>query len=126
MVANTPATRKAKGRRFQQKLVKDIQDAFNLSEHDVYSVPMGVPGMDIWLSEAAREVFPFAVEAKNQENWSIPAWWEQARSNANEETGLKPVLVVTRNNYKPVALIEWDHLVELMKTIIMLKTEGKL
>jgi len=48
-----------------------------LDDADIKPTPMGVNGIDLQLSSAARAQFPFGVECKNKEDLSI---W--ARSNS--------------------------------------------
>ena len=52
--------------------------------------------MDILLSARAREIFPFAIEAKNHETLNIWQSLEQARINAEKEK-LMPLVVFKRN-----------------------------
>ena len=71
MTANTPQSRKAKGRHLQQKIRDDIINTFKLTENDVRSTSMGAKGCDILLSENARINFPYAIECKSQENFQF-------------------------------------------------------
>lgn len=115
MVANTTASKKAKGRNFQKKIAKDIIDNFKkLTENDVFPRSMGSGGIDIQLSEQARAVFPFAVEAKNQETTSIWSWIEQCEYNAEKEN-LIPLLIFKRNHSKAYAVIDWDLFLKMIK-----------
>ncbi|HQC34759.1 MAG TPA: hypothetical protein PLG95_08525, partial [Methanoculleus sp.] len=77
MTANTPASRKAKGRKFQQQIRDDLVDRLGIAPGDVQSTAMGQPGCDIYLSPAARDRFPYGVECKHQEAIALPAWWRQ-------------------------------------------------
>ena len=113
MTANTPHTRKAKGRKFQQAICADILSAFDIDEKDILSTGMGQAGCDIYLSPAARVFFPFGVECKNQETWKIHKWWKQCTVNAEAEN-LSPLLVVKKNGRPPLAVIEWHRLVSLI------------
>jgi hypothetical protein len=62
-MASSVASRKAKARRLQQKVVALILEEYpELTERDVKSVPMGVTGADIELSQRAFDLFPFSVE----------------------------------------------------------------
>ena len=63
---------KQKGRKLQQKVRDIILESFdNLREDDVRSTSMGAGGEDVLLSPAARDVFPFSVECKNQEKLNV-------------------------------------------------------
>ena len=73
MTANTPASRKAKGRRLQQAVRQDLIDRLGIDPGDILSTGMGQSGCDIYLSPKARERFPFGVECKAQEAIALPA-----------------------------------------------------
>ena len=62
MTANTPASRKAKGRRLQQAVRQDLVDRLGIAPGDILSTAMGQSGCDLYLSPAARTIFPFGVE----------------------------------------------------------------
>ena len=114
MTANTPATRKAKGRRLQQNVVNTILKWFpKLTERDVKSVPMGKSGEDIELSTAAIKYFPFAVEVKCQEKLNIWAALEQAEGE-NRDKNLIPMVIFKRNRSKIYCAFEFDKLIEIM------------
>lgn len=113
MTANTPATRKDKGRKFQQKLARDIQTVFNLDPDDVVSRSMGAPGADIMLSPHAQKAFPFAVECKRAEKVTLTKWWEQTQQNA-DKCGLKPLLVFRQNRSDALVCMRWEDFIKLM------------
>jgi hypothetical protein len=87
---------KAKGRRLQNATARAIREAFpELETGDVRPAIMGESGEDIRLSPAARRVFPFSVECKNQERLNI--WAALAQAEANAVDGAAPLLVFSRN-----------------------------
>ena len=96
MVATTPASRKAKGRRLQQAVRQDLVDHLGIDPGDVLSTAMGQAGCDLYLSPAARALFPYGVECKHQEAIALPAWWRQCGANAAKE-GLAPLLVLDKD-----------------------------
>ena len=102
---------KNKGKRLQNQVRDLILEKFNkLEEDDVRSITMGDSGEDILLSPAARRLFPFSVECKNQEKlniWSL----EQAETNSGKHT---PLLIFKRNRTKTYAVLEFDKLLELL------------
>ncbi|HET7111699.1 MAG TPA: hypothetical protein VFI41_12575 [Gemmatimonadales bacterium] len=107
-----PSSAKAKGRRLQQQLAKDVERAFGLAEGDVLSRSSGATGTDLILSPAATKVFPYAVEAKNQERVNVWQSWTQA--NANGTARLTPLLIVSRNGISvPLAILAWDDFLTL-------------
>jgi len=116
MTANTPASRKAKGRRFQQAVRQDLIDCLGIDPGDILSTAMGQAGCDLYLSPAGRERFPFGVECKAQETISLPAWWRQCTANAEKE-GLTPLLLVKQSRKEPLAVLQWSDLIRLIREI---------
>jgi hypothetical protein len=114
MTANTPASRKAKGRRFQQAVRQDLVDRLGIDPGDILSTAMGQAGCDLYLSPAARERFPFGVECKAQERIALPEWWQQCTANAAAE-GLAPLLVFRRNREDALAVLRWTDLLSLLR-----------
>ena len=113
MTANTPASRKAKGRRLQQAVRQDLVDRLGIDPGDILSTAMGQSGCDLYLSPAARAQFPFGVECKAQERIALPEWWRQCTRNAEAE-GLVPLLVFKRNREEPLAVLRWEDLLALL------------
>ncbi len=114
MVAGTPQSRKSKGRVFQQQLREDLIRELNINPDDILSTAMGQGGCDLYLSPAARSIFPFGVEAKRCETISLPAWWKQCEGNASR-VGLIPLLVFKRNREEPLAVLRWSDLLALLQ-----------
>ena len=114
MTANTPASRKAKGRRLQQAVRQDLIDRLGIDPGDILSTAMGQSGCDLYLSPAARSVFPFGVECKAQERIALPEWWEQCTRNAAAE-GLAPLLVLKQSRREPLAVLRWSDLLSLLR-----------
>jgi hypothetical protein len=116
-----PSSAKAKGRRLQQQLAKDVERAFGLAEGDVLSRSSGATGTDLILSPAAARIFPFAVEAKNQERVNIWQAWKQASANSRSgvarssgTTPISPLLVISRNGTQhPLAILAWEDFLTL-------------
>ena len=108
-----PRSAKNKGKRLQNKIRDLILEKFNniLEPDDVRSITMGDSGEDILLSPAARRVFPFSVECKNQEKLNIWSSLEQAENNSGTHT---PLLIFKRNRTKTYAVLEFDKLLELL------------
>ena len=70
---------KNKGKRLQNDVRDLILETFTeLEPDDVRSTTMGDSGEDVLLSPAARKLFPFSVECKNQEKLNIWSSLEQA------------------------------------------------
>ena len=111
-----PQSCKSKGRRFQQRIARDIIDAFpHLKEDDVVSTSMGAGGEDIRLSTAARGALPISIECKCQERLNVWNCLEQARSNT--PAGATPCLIFSRNRSPTYAVVPWDVLLGLYRAM---------
>ena len=107
-----PRSAKNKGKRLQNKIRDLILEKFDILEpDDVRSITMGDSGEDILLSPAARKLFPFSVECKNQEKLNIWSSLEQAEKNSGNHT---PLVIFKRNRSKTYAVLEFDRLLELL------------
>ena len=103
---------KNKGKRLQNKVRDLILEKFTqLEEDDVRSTTMGDSGEDVLLSPAARKLFPFSVECKNQEKLNIWSSLQQAEDNAGEHI---PLVVFKRNRSKTYVAMNIDYLMELL------------
>ena len=67
-------------------------------------------GEDLIMARAARQKFPYSIECKNQESINIWKSYEQAKENAGE---YEPIVVLKRNNTKPLVLVDADYFVKL-------------
>ena len=113
MTANTPSSRKAKGRNLQNFVHENILASFKtLEPGDVKKAIMGESGIDIKLSPHARRIFPYGVECKNTEKINIWSAISQCEDNAIKE-GLTPLLVIKRNRIEPHVVLRWDDFVKL-------------
>jgi hypothetical protein len=107
-----PRSAKNKGKRLQNKIRDLILEKFDsLEPDDVRSITMGDSGEDILLSPAARRLFPYSVECKNQEKLNIWSSLEQAEENSGKHT---PLVIFKRNRSKTYAVLEFDKLLELL------------
>jgi hypothetical protein len=100
---------KAKGRNLQKWVCQQLSEFLKLPtgpDELISSRPMGQSGTDIVLKGEAADRFPFSVECKAQESWSIPSWIEQAK--ANQKPGTNWLLVCKRRNQKPVVVIDFE------------------
>lgn len=96
---------KAKGRRLQQHVMNRISELIGIpcgQDEMIASREMGQSGTDIRLIGKAKRLFPFSVECKNQENWSVHTWIEQAKAN---ETAKEPWLIFAKRNRGDVVVI---------------------
>ena len=103
---------KNKGKRLQNDVRDLILETFQeLEPDDVRSTTMGDSGEDVLLSPAARKLFPFSVECKNQEKLNIWSSLEQTETNAGKHT---PLLIFKRNRSKTYAVLQLDDLMEML------------
>lgn len=123
MTANTPASRKAKGRRLQQAARQDLIDRLGIDPGDILSTAMGQSGCDLYLSPAARAQFPFGVECKAQERIALPEWWQQCARNAAAE-GLAPLLILKQSRREPLVVLRWEDLLALLQNVPANSPEG--
>lgn len=108
-----PRSAKAKGKRAQNEVVEAILKVFpELEPDDVRSTTMGDHGEDVKLSPAARKLFPFSIEVKNQEKLSIWSCLEQAEANAKQH---KPLLIFKRNRSKTYCCLSIEDFLELVQ-----------
>ena len=116
MVLTTTRSRKAKGARLQNWIRDKISEVTGIragKDELIASRPMGQSGTDIILIGEAAKKFPFSVEAKNQENFSLAKWVEQAR--ANQKEGTDWLLIMGKNRFKPIVCMDADAFFKLHK-----------
>jgi hypothetical protein len=104
---------KAKGRRLQQKVAAALRETFSLAERDCKSTPMGTQGEDVYLSSAAWEKFPFAIECKNTESINIWKAWAQAKTHAG--TAANPMVIFSKNHEEILVTLKFETLLEHLK-----------
>jgi hypothetical protein len=115
-MANTPRSRKAKGRRLQDdvqiRLLEQFKDT--LEPDDIRKAIMGESGTDLKLSPAAKRVFPFSVECKNQEKINIWQSLEQAEENCVPNTDA--LLVFKRNRSETYVSLRMETFLKLLQS----------
>ncbi len=107
---------KAKGRKLQQWTCEQISRLIGLPwgpDMHIASREGGQSGTDVRLSKEALKRFPFSIECKNQENWSIHSWIKQAKKNQKKETDW--LLVCKRNRQDPVIIMNAESFFKLLK-----------
>lgn len=110
-MANTVAARKAKGRKLQMWVREQLLALFpELHDDDITSTPMGVTGADLQLSPAARKLFPFDVECKNQEAVNVWKAYEQAGNGKHI-----PLVIIKKNRHKPLAVLDALTLLKILE-----------
>ena len=101
---------KAKGRRLQQWIRDLLIEKLEVQPEDIESRSMGAGGEDLIMARAARKKFPYSIECKNQEKVNIWDAYDQAQENSGD---YEPIVVLKRNNTKPLVLIDADYFVRL-------------
>ena len=101
---------KAKGRRLQQWFRDLLIEKLDIHPEDIESRSMGAGGEDLIMARAARQRFPYSIECKNQESINLWKSYEQAQENSKD---YEPVVVLKRNNTKPLVLVDAEYFVKL-------------
>lgn len=110
---------KQKGRRLQKWVAGKISTLLNLKcgpDESIRSREMGQSGVDVVLIGEAREQFPFDIECKNCETWSVHKWIQQAKSNS---TGTNWLLFCKRNRTDPVVILDAIRFFDIYKELLL-------
>jgi len=97
---------KAKGRRLQQLVANTVSKLLGIpwgADELIRSREMGQSGVDVVLIGKALKKFPWSIECKNAENWSMHQWIQQAKDNRKENTNW--LLICGRNRTEPVVTL---------------------
>ena len=106
---------KAKGRRLQQWAMRKISELTGIpcgKDELIASREMGQSGTDVRLIGKAQTMFPWSVECKYQETWSIPAWIKQAKEN--QKKGTNWLLFIKRNQHEEIVVLNADVFFDLL------------
>ena len=115
----TPQSAKTKGRRFQHWIASKISEITGFEwgasgeDKPIESRAMGQSGADIRMESQVIEKFPFSIEAKNVEKWSIPNWINQAKDNQIDGTDW--LLFVKKNRTNPIVIMDAERFFELLE-----------
>jgi hypothetical protein len=116
-----PQSAKNKGRKFQHWIAEKISELTGYSygsagqDKEIESRPMGQSGTDIRMESHVLKKFPYSVEAKHQENWSVHQWIQQAKENQMQGTDW--LLFCKRNRKDPIVIMDAEVFFELLKKI---------
>ena len=105
-------SRKAQGRRLQQKFMQLLIEDLDIDPEDIESRSMGAGGEDLIMSKAARNKFPFSIECKNQERMNIWSAWDQAVNNRGI---YEPLVVIKKNGVNPLVVLDAKVFMEYVK-----------
>lgn len=117
MSATTTASRKAKGRRLQDRVrdrLRQFITKHGLVPEDVNSAIMGTKGVDIVCSPAARDFLKLDIECKNCERLNVPTVFEHHYSKYQHNQTLK-LLVHSRNHQETLVTLKFEDLMELIE-----------
>lgn len=117
-----PSSAKAKGRNLQKWVCEQISKLTGIpwssngkEDCPISSRPMGQSGTDVRLESHVKKLFPFSVECKWCESWSVPAWIEQAKTN--QEEGTNWLLFCKRSRSDPVVIMDAEAFFELLRGV---------
>ena len=113
LAAKTSRSRRSKGSDFQKVIAEKIRDYFGLEERDVVSTPNSQKGVDVLMSNRAKELFNYSMELKRQESISMWKWLEQAEANATDES--PPLLIFKRNRSDVYCCLKFEDFISLFK-----------
>lgn len=103
---------KGKGRNLQHWVCERISEITGIPYNQqsdsclIHSREMGQAGVDIVLRGGADTMFPFAVECKSVENFSLYSSVDQAVKNERPQTYW--LLVHKKKNRNPIAIMDWN------------------
>jgi hypothetical protein len=103
------ASAKAKGRELQKYICSKISKLTGKDtgkDCPIESRPMGQSGCDVRMEKHILKLFPFSIECKAQETWSVSAWVEQAKKNLMRDTSW--ILFIRKSRMTPHALAILD------------------
>ena len=106
---------KSKGRRLQHWFRDLLIEKLNVHPEDIESRSMGAGGEDLIMARAARKKFPYSIECKNQEAVNVWKSYEQAKETSGD---YEPIVVLKRNNTKPLVLVDADYFVRLHNELV--------
>jgi len=110
------ASAKAKGRVLQQWTCQKVSELLGVpwgKDELIASREASQSGTDVRLVGEAKTRFPFSVECKHHEAWSVAAWIKQAKDNQAEGTDW--LLVVKKNRMDPIVIMDAERFFELLK-----------
>jgi len=116
------AAAKAKGRNLQNEICQRIAKIVCIpwgKDADIEGRPMGQSGVDVCLRGRAKQLFPYSIECKYQEKWSILAWIKQAI--ANKEEGTDWLLFFRKNHSDTYVTMEANTFFSIYNELLILK-----
>lgn len=109
MTANTPATRRAKGKKFETQIAKDLRS----SGLDKSARRMPCSGALADLKADIMTSLPIHIEAKRQESWNVDNFYRQANDGKKQHE--MPVVVMKKSHEEAMAMLSWRDFIYLMQ-----------
>lgn len=113
-----PGSAKAKGRAFQNWVAERISKLIKVpwgADQPIEPRRMGQNGVDIRLDAESRKIFPWSVECKNTEVWSLPAAIKQVKADLYPDTDW--IVFLRKNRHEEVAVLNAEVFFELLNAI---------
>lgn len=110
---------KAKGRDLQKWVCEKISEITGFpwgKDQPIESRGMGQTGVDVRMESQVRKLFPFSVECKRQESWSVPNWIRQAKDNTIPNTDW--LLIMRSNRQSAVVVMDAERFFQTYKQLI--------
>ena len=106
---------KQKGRKLQQWVRDEILKLHpTFRAEDAKSTSMGAGGADVTLSPFVTDVLPIQIECKSYARIAVYNWYKQCKEHGKFE----PVLFIKQNHSRPLAIVDAEHYLSLLKLLI--------
>ena len=105
---------KNKGKILQNWVANELSKILGIpfeKDGDIDSRPIGQSGVDVMLRGEAQKLFPYSIECKNCESWSVPGWIRQAKANKKEGTDW--MLFCRKNYHDEIVIMDAERFFEL-------------
>lgn len=114
-----PRSAKNKGKGFQNMICEMISKALQIpwgtnEDFDIQSRQMGQRGVDVILLNKARQKFPFSIECKNTESFSLISTIHQAKENIKPDTDWI-IFYKSKKLSEPIAILDAEKAINKLK-----------
>lgn len=113
------SSRKAKGRELQKWVCEKIANIFNIKYNqsddncDIHSREMGQSGVDVILRGEIYKKFPFDIECKATEKFTIYKDIKQAENNTKENRDW--LLIHKKKHSNPIVIMDWEAFYKIIR-----------
>jgi len=109
-------SKKAKGRKLQNKVKEDLQviaAKMGKNPKSITSAIMGERGVDVKIHPELQELFPFSIECKCVETINIiKEFWEHYEKY-KDNTDVIKLLIHSKNRTEPTVTLKWEDFIHL-------------